>query len=1631
MGVLDKLLENIYYEGQKPYTAASSPAPQATTKKPGITAGAEVPSPSEVTQTKPVTDIGATPTTWVPKSSAATALQQQQQVDTQQQLDMEAGAKRLMEKFKSKFPAAKPAPSFWSKLLYPVTKPLTWVEKIDATSYGLVRGLAMSVIKGTSLSKEMNYDLSSKSIWQAAQDYTHSLNTWEQFLGEMVVSPFNLIPFGLVPGGAAKGIGRLSSFLARTQVEGATTWGAKALVTAIGYTPSGLRARVSHRVPEFMDSLLKAEDILHHNALQESSIAARGIIRRFKAFTNGDVTELSTFMRDKDIPTWLNLPETREVQSYFKKAIDKGAVDWKDFTNPMGYGFERTAGQVESDVYFGIQRAVAPMTYKTLGGGLGGTGILTTIGNPAYNSSRWIVRQLTCMLLLTRPAFTAYNQMTNMYMLMERHAMDVVKHVLNPKMSKLAAKEFWGLTNAPVMVREGMGFNYLAAQEALAKGEELLGVVEKAAKSGKTLPLFATGSFGKAVRESRQMYLKASEGQAPFLEKVIPLLRSYDSWIRGVNVASEEYFRSATFYFTHRKTYDLMMKNHLKAMGFTGTIPEALALGKKWMGEAAKPINMTLGVAPEFAPKGYWKSSSVDKGVWRVEGEEPPLRPAKTFSETPEGAYVETPEFIEPTNPTLNEYKIQIKHPLEARDQLHLLFNWSDKGDPIAKEIAGKAISMSHANREADWFIEADTYIAQKTGEMGFDGLIYNAPLGPGGKEYVILDPSLVKPKQWLSPKDLASFDGLTAIDKAALEVKMADLQDEPSIEDLLNVFDNRMSNVGEEAKNLSIFTGLHGDAKSIDGSLDAIFADVGAGTDAELTAKLAENSPQQKAFLAKVNSRDWKRLSKEVDEITAPHTEAEQKLRDSLLQVDSNFRDRVLLIDTRYHLEVENYKKFAKGQKSKVLQSDVQNIYNKLYKEKMQEYDFWYNKKKLILEDLKKVKQDAGGVLTVNDIDTYFTKQTDAINAVLKQHGLDPDVMFGKTPFDAKEIVDNFTNESLNSLQKAKTQTLLNWDNRMRSKFPEYLDASDVQKLHNEARAYAYREGVRTMENDYFNYSTRNTFDWLMSTISPYPFWQTRFVMHFATRCLDNPKQLNAMFILVKKWADSTKELPSFLMASPIGITMPDGGEIRFSPYQFFFPLGYGMTSIEKYSEQANDASDAISQIQDMVGGYLMPQYEISLGLLDNFGIPISKTRGQGLARKPVEVIKDIVPQLKLLRGFMGALPQTTKWAVDHDMTTEGERTQVIRAIGDALNAGEITDRVAAQSAVNSIYDGKPDALALKYFGKTLRTKLATDLPRYMGVPVSVWSEESKRSWEGQKLLYPENTVPPSPDVKKKLLDKYPGLEIIRGNIVPAGLNKDQEKRWKAAREYYAVVDVASQSRDQALADLQKSFDNPSVGATVTGAEYRERRKNLLQQFFGSIQTAKVRADQFNAPITSDQRDAFWQEVGRKIYPTHPLNDIVQDFYAIDSQDYIAPDGGMDWDAYFKARQDYMGSLSPSDRSWLESYLTDPSRPDADYMKAQKVAQKYWNVRNALIMQDPNLSTLLDYIEYYSSTNPDLASIFKKSPNYAMFNKTLEIVHRNMRKENPELDAVLQKYWGYANVWETQRQGKRWTPIT
>jgi len=1726
--VFDRLLRSAYEAGKSPFTSpfGRTPfrfpqgrinAPMARRQPELPVEEVERPLPPPPEAPLPSKRIMAPSTTYVPlKDEEEEAKSKEEQREGVRQAIMAA-------MYKGAYPEWEQEQSWWQKALNPLLSGLLWMEKIDASSYGVVKAGFLSVFTGRSFRDILEQD-EGQSVWEAAREHVHGQSGWEQFFGEVLLSPFNLIPVGTIGNFAGKSLGRVCSSLARTQVMGETPrW------ALIRYSQQGLRARVSQRLADTMGDVLSKPTVYGEwNALNQYPIAHWGVIKRLRAIADSasdDLTiktpavkELGKFMNDPD--AWLKSYEMKEIGGYFtatRKGLEADGIPWSSFWNDLMLP-QRTPKDVEREIYQTITRYASPVTKRTETGGIASKGVIAGSSNWTYTVHRKLVQQLTPFYLLTRPAYTVNNQMMNFSMLTLRHPMLTMKYLMSPNMRK-EVQAIWGMIQPPTYLYEGFGHSYITALEAIDAGEELLEVLAKDRQV--TLPLIGTGQFNQARKEIMERYMEANV-QRPFVEAFSPMKR-VDSWVRGINVAGEQYFRSANFVFTHYKTYHKMMDNLCGKSGMQwdnlitmSKNPESL---RNYIAEGAfnvRDLVNTGNVSPAFAAivQRNLAELPADHTILDVVGAlkassktfEKELREIRLMMELHSGPGVvhATNELMEemakkelmiPGIETPENLKIFLQeHPEQKKFWEHVQARpWKqpearfidEVGNPFMSDVYALQGRVDDVYRNKVRTIAANAYDQYKKlvkkaeatgtqpsqkdinaifGKMSTDETtVYDvwvrrraelydearAKAKALGKNKVSL--SDLDTKWTLSPEDakevLSRYGLEDMVDGGDIDpLKMLDTWEQGQHSKSMNLIDDTVERWREQLAD--------GRRPTMDwGSVDFLKAGDASRVREDVIIKtLSLESMEKTKKLVEQLPIEIRHSIKSIEYVTtkrvAPAGLYNPRTRGILITDEMLDNPRVFFheighdvflnklsdpttvedfMETFFRTAMDHPKVLKemyreRGWSTELLQDWVAKSYhNKAFRRSIKEV--------AEVEDLfsRFRTLHASSIDLVADVYKSLGKQSQAeILSIYGRYGkktsfekwLRGEFLHLSSPLEW--YADSFGHYCSFGIGKLDTvfgrqmsdYFLNTMPKRLIPGAPETLRYGNLQTMHNSAMSYAYREGIRTAEGDLFNYGMRTNLDWALSTLMPYPFWPTRFALNFGIRACENPRQLNALVVLMNQWQQQAEDLPGFLMASPLKITMPDGTQLRFSPFQWLFPLGYTGFSFMRYGDQVDDLADALHNIQDFTGGYLFPTWELLAGLTSQFGAPFYESRGVGVARDPYEVLRDFVPQLRLLRGSMGVSPWVAKNALEHHLVPDRDIMLAVRAIGEAVNEGEITPE-QGDKAAEALYDRRPDPIALQYLSKSASKIWQTDLARYMGLPISLWRPEQQESFRLQQLMYNKNEAPVRQEMQQGLEALYPGMEVIRGNLVPAGLRKREEEEWKASREYYQSVENAKALRDEELTELQAAFDNPQIGATVSPNEYISRRRSIYDRYLGGVRTSNVRADELGAPITSEQREEFWRRVGRQVWPSDVVSDYVEKYYQIEADLYPSSTGDIDWEEFFKAKEGFLASLPLWLRQLIEETLDNPSAPDYDYRMALKVTKPYWSLKDVLISRDEELYDLAEQISYYDVVDRNIAKVLRQNPRYVRMERDLKVNRERMRRANPQLEAALQRYWG------------------
>jgi len=176
---------------------------------------------------------------------------------------------------------------------------------------------------------------------------------------------------------------------------------------------------------------------------------------------------------------------------------------------------------------------------------------------------------------------------------------------------------------------------------------------------------------------------------------------------------------------THLNSWINKIEHKIKRLNSLKRIPSLLPAQRTEKAEKFKPIKMK---------------------VYRAETGEPSLRPSKSFALNKEMAVPETiPGQIVPSYEVI-ESEVFLKNPLVIEGlQGNLLDKWAEEGDEKAKILVSEADYAETI--PDDWYMRADTYIANTAASLGYDGIFYDTSSFKNMKqrsEIVVIDSKLV-----------------------------------------------------------------------------------------------------------------------------------------------------------------------------------------------------------------------------------------------------------------------------------------------------------------------------------------------------------------------------------------------------------------------------------------------------------------------------------------------------------------------------------------------------------------------------------------------------------------------------------------------------------------------------------------------------------------------------------------------------------------------------------------------------------------------------------------------------------------------------------------------------------------------
>lgn len=259
-----------------------------------------------------------------------------------------------------------------------------------------------------------------------------------------------------------------------------------------------------------------------------------------------------------------------------------------------------------------------------------------------------------------------------------------------------------------------------------------------------------------------------------------------------------------------------------------------------------------------------------------------------------------------------------------------------------------------------------------------------------------------------------------------------------------------------------------------------------------------------------------------------------------------------------------------------------------------------------------------------------------------------------------------------------------------------------------------------------------------------------------------------------------------------------------------------------------------------------------------------------------------------------------------------------------------------------------------------------------------------------------------------------------------------------KEGRKAQGGGDEIPQPIDQYFA-AQKST-NDAMASKLESAEALYRQTGDAQQFrkrLGELATERrTRLDQ----VQSDLADASAKQRGQDMTVEEWLNrnmqpedKAVEKYYDLFEKATNPGTGALDFDQLEELQADYLASLPRSTRSYVErrtSFKRELTPGQQEYEGVKAITKPYFEAREVRFKQYQNSDKFLGQFKNYNefkaftktlalsngiSETQALDAIALRNPGVKMYQKMTELDGKLMRLKNPELDAALVKWYGYA----------------
>lgn len=271
-----------------------------------------------------------------------------------------------------------------------------------------------------------------------------------------------------------------------------------------------------------------------------------------------------------------------------------------------------------------------------------------------------------------------------------------------------------------------------------------------------------------------------------------------------------------------------------------------------------------------------------------------------------------------------------------------------------------------------------------------------------------------------------------------------------------------------------------------------------------------------------------------------------------------------------------------------------------------------------------------------------------------------------------------------------------------------------------------------------------------------------------------------------------------------------------------------------------------------------------------------------------------------------------------------------------------------------------------------------------------------------------------------------------------------EEQKAMRIIDEFWQEQERVQTDFEKQMADLSTKWETNEI----SGPEAREELSVLQRERANAFQRLKDHPRYAGTvPLTPDERLAWAQRHGSPAPLIHPVDEILERYYAITPDRHVDPlTGDTDWGAFFEERESVLADYPPQVSDIARTVLRSKNTPMERTLEASKTALRtYFGIRGSLSEElaerDPGASAayqtyrqlaiaekkLVNYPREQLAIRRQMREIMRHEPELQRLERRVRLIRQDLRRNDPDI-ATAYGLW-VSSPQTTPRVGGLITP--